>query len=360
MNKKIIIGLSGGVDSTVSMKLLKDKGYDVEALFMKNWNDDEKTDGCNVLEDLEYAIDACEKLDVKLHTANFSEQYWNNIFLDFIDNYKNGFTPNPDILCNKFIKFKVFIDYAKDLGSKKIATGHYAKINNINGLCYLTKPKDSKKDQTYFLHTLDHDQLSKVIFPLSNLTKEEVKNIAKKNGFSSYKKKESMGICFIGNKKFKNFISKYIKNTSGEILNDCNEVIGTHNGMFYTTIGQREGIGIGGMKNTKNLPWYVYKKDLQNNRLYVCQGNENALLYKTKIYIKDLQIITNNEKDILKKNLLCQIRHLGDKYECLIKKTRNNLFHVSTLERVRAPALGQSLVIYDQEKCLGGGIITDD
>ena len=360
MNEKIIIGLSGGVDSTVSMKLLKDKGYNIEALFMKNWSDNDKTDGCNIIEDLEYAIDACDKLNIKLHTANFSEQYWNNIFLDFIDSYKNGCTPNPDILCNKYIKFKVFKDHAYKLGAKKIATGHYAKINNIKETYFLTKPKDNKKDQTYFLHTLDQKQLSNVIFPLSNITKDEVKKIAKNIGFKSYNKKESMGICFIGNKKFKNFINKYIENNPGEIVDTSGKVIGKHNGMFYTTIGQREGIGIGGMKNTKNLPWYVYKKDLNNNILYVCQGNENTLLYKTKIYIRDIHVITNNEKDVLEKKLLCQVRHLGDKYECVISKEKENLFCVNSKEKIRAPAPGQSLVFFECEKCLGGGIITND
>tara|TARA_Y100000389_G_scaffold71007_2_gene67705 strand:+ start:1154 stop:2233 length:1080 start_codon:yes stop_codon:yes gene_type:complete len=359
MKEKIIIGLSGGVDSAVSMKLLQDKGYDIEALFMKNWSDD-KTDGCNAAEDLEYAIDVCDKLKIKLHTSNFSEQYWNNIFLDFIDSYKNGCTPNPDILCNKYIKFKVFLDYANELGAKKIATGHYAKINNVDGSYFLTKPKDDKKDQTYFLHTLDQKQLSKVLFPLSDMLKDEVKNIAKVNGFKSYNKKESMGICFIGNKKFKNFINKYIKNNPGKILDSNGNIIGKHNGMFYTTIGQREGIGIGGMKNTKNLPWYVYKKDLHNNTLYVCQGNENTLLYKARINIQDIQVITKNENDILEKNLLCQIRHLGKKYECFVSKTKENFFYVDTKEKVRAPAPGQSIVFFDKEKCLGGGIITND
>ena len=360
MNEKIIIGLSGGVDSTVSMKLLKDKGYDVEALFMKNWSDNDKADGCNAIEDLEYAVDACDMLNIKLHTANFSEQYWNNIFLDFIDSYKNGCTPNPDILCNKYIKFKVFTDHANELGAKKIATGHYAKIKNIKKTYFLTKPKDNKKDQTYFLHTLNQKQLSNVIFPLSDITKNEVKKIAKDSGFKSYNKKESMGICFIGNKKFKNFINKYIKNNPGEVLDSNGKVIGKHNGMFYTTIGQREGIGIGGMKNTKNLPWYVYKKDLIKNILYVCQGNENTLLYKTKICIRDIQVITENEEDILEKKLFCQVRHLGEKYECFISKKKENLFNVDTKKKVRAPAPGQSLVFFEHEKCLGGGIITND
>ena len=358
MNEKIIMGVSGGVDSAVSLKLLCEQGYDVEALFMKNWDEDDKN-GCNAKEDLEYAKDACDKLNVKLHTANFSDEYWNNVFLDFINNYKNGYTPNPDVLCNKYIKFTVFTEYAIKLGASKIATGHYAKILNRDSRHYLVLPKDKKKDQTYFLHTLDQKQLSKSLFPLSDLEKIEVKNIAKLAGFKSYNKKESMGICFIGNKKFKNFIKKYIKNIPGNILNEENEVIGKHNGMFYTTIGQREGIGIGGLKNSKNLPWYVYKKDLQNNELFVCQGNTNPLLFQKKIYIKDLEIITNNTNDVLSKNLQCQIRHLGEKYQCVIKNINNNLYVVMSEKPIRAPAQGQSLVIYDKYICLGGGIITN-
>ena len=359
MKEKVIIGVSGGVDSSVAMKLLKESGYNVEAIFMKNWDEDDKTDNCNIKEDLEYANDACEKLNIKLHTVNFSDHYWNNIFIDFIDNYKKGYTPNPDILCNKYIKFKVFIEYAESLGAKKIATGHYGKIIKDNNIYYLGSPKDQKKDQTYFLHTLDQKQLSKVIFPLSNLNKSEVRDIAKKCNFKAFNKKDSMGICFIGNKKFKNFISRYIDNNPGDILSNKNKLLGKHNGMFYTTIGQREGIGLGGVKNEKELPWYVYKKDLKNNILYVCQGNDNDLLYHNKIYIKDLQIINNNESIILDKSLKCQIRHLGSKYACIIRKAQDNTYVVNLDESIRAPAPGQSLVIYDHNKCFGGGIIAN-
>ena len=359
MNEKIIIGVSGGVDSAVAMKLLQDQGYDVEALFMKNWDEEDQVDNCSAKKDLEYANQACEQLSIKLHTVNFSDHYWNNIFLDFIENYKNGYTPNPDVLCNKHIKFKVFMEHAETLGAKKIATGHYAKIGNKNDSYYLETPKDLKKDQTYFLHTLDYKQLSKVVFPLSGYIKEDVKKIAKKYGFKSYERKESMGICFIGNKKFKNFICKYIDNMPGDILDEKNKIIGKHNGMFYTTIGQREGLGIGGLKDSKNLPWYVFKKDLKNNKLYVCQGNNNDLLRHKKILIKDLQLITNNE-NILEKTLCCQIRHLGNKYKCNIEKISNNLFCVRTEKFVRAPAPGQSLVIFNNNICLGGGIITND
>lgn len=359
MNNKVIIGLSGGVDSTIAMKLLKDSNYNVEALFMKNWDEDDNSSGCNALEDLKYAREACDKLQIKLHTANFSDQYWNNIFLDFIEEYKKGYTPNPDILCNKHIKFKVFLEYAQSLGASKIATGHYARIVNKNNLCFLSSPKDENKDQTYFLHTLDHNQLSKVIFPLSDFKKDEVKSIAKANNFSSYKKKESMGICFIGNKKFKDFIGRYIDNMPGNIMDPKNNIIGSHKGMFYTTIGQREGLGIGGLKNVKNLPWYVYKKDLKNNNLYVCQGNENDLLFSKKIFFNNLQLITKNNDDILKRELNIQIRHLGKKYSCKIERLNNNYIAVSK-EKIRAPAPGQSLVIFDKDICLGGGIIINN
>ena len=246
MNEKIIIGVSGGVDSAVAMKLLQDQGYQVEGLFMKNWDEADDDKYCTASKDLEDAQKVSEQLSIKLHTVNFSDHYWNNIFLDFIENYKNGYTPNPDVLCNKHIKFKVFMEYAETLGAKKIATGHYAKIGNKNDSYYLETPKDLKKDQTYFLHTLDYKQLSKVVFPLSGYIKELVKKIAKKYGFKSYERKESMGICFIGNKKFKNFICKYIDNMPGDILDEKNKIIGKHNGMFYTTIGAKRRFRIGG------------------------------------------------------------------------------------------------------------------
>ena len=360
MSGKIIIGLSGGIDSTISMMLLKNKGYNLEALFMKNWDEDDNKYGCNAKEDLKYAQDACEQLNIKLHTANFSDQYWNKIFLDFVDSYKKGYTPNPDILCNKYIKFKVFLEHAIKLGADKIATGHYAKIIRIKNSYFLETPKDINKDQTYFLHTLDQGQLSNVIFPLSDMTKKEVKILAKKNQFLSHNKKESMGICFIGNKKFKDFISYYIDNKPGDILDNTNNIIGRHKGMFYTTIGQREGMGIGGIKDKKNLPWYVYKKDIENNKLYVCQGNNNELLFKEKIFFNDLQIITKKNSDILNKKIICQIRHLGEKYNCIVKQLKNNLYCAKTEKKVRAPAPGQSIVFFDNNICMGGGIITDD
>ena len=360
MKDKILIGLSGGVDSSVSLKILKDKGFKVEALYMKNWDEDDSEQGCNAKEDLEYASDVCNKLNVKLNTANFSDEYWNKIFTHFLDSYKSGYTPNPDILCNKYIKFKVFIDHAKKLGFDKIATGHYAKIVKKNNYLYLKVPLDLAKDQTYFLHSLDQKQLSNVIFPLSDITKQDVKKIAEVNSFKSFNKKESMGICFIGNKKFKNFIKNYIKNSPGKILDFEGNIIGEHDGIFYATIGQREGIGIGGIKNQKNLPWYVYKKDIKNNTLYVCQGNDNSLLFTNTIYLKNLHITDNNEETILKNSLKCQIRHQGEKHICNISKIDNEKYLVNINQPIRAAAPGQSLVLFENDVCLGGGIISDD
>ena len=356
--KKIIVGMSGGVDSSITAALLKEQGHDLSALFMKNWEEDDQDD-CSSKKDYEDAKRICKKLNIKLNSINFSDKYWDLVFKRFLLELENGFTPNPDIYCNKEIKFNYFLKYALSLGADKIATGHYAKIIEGNGQISLNMPKDKFKDQTYFLYMLNQEILKDLLFPLEDLNKNEVKSIAKDLDIPLSEKKESMGICFIGNKKFKRFIGKYIKNKPGDIVNENNEIIGKHNGIFYTTIGQREGIGIGGMKNSKNLPWYVYKKDIENNKLFVCQGNDNELLFHETIFIKDLDITSSDIKDISNKNILCQVRHLGEKYKCSIDILKENLFSVKSKKLIRAPAQGQSLVIFEDNKCLGGGIITD-
>ena len=355
-DNKIIVGLSGGVDSAVTLRTLVDKGYNIEALFMKNWDEDDN-ELCSAEEDLSYASDVSDKLNVKLHTVNFSSEYWDNIFLDFIEQYKNGYTPNPDIICNKLIKFKVFLDYAKNLGASKIATGHYAKIHSNNNEFFLSKPADLKKDQTYFLYTLSQSQLQRTIFPLEDIKKDDVRKMAKNNSFKCYDRKDSTGICFIGKRKFNSFISKYIDSKPGYIYNDKNEVMGEHNGIFLTTIGQRTGLGIGGIKGKSHLPWYVYKKDIENNSIYVCQGKDHDLLFHKKIHINNINIISEDKSYIDNKKFTSRIRHLGALEECYVSKIDKDTYQVNFTNKVKAPALGQSLVLYDNSICVGGGII---
>jgi tRNA-specific 2-thiouridylase len=255
--KRVIVGMSGGVDSSVSALLLIEQGYEVEGLFMKNWEEDDGTEYCTAMDDLADAQAVCDKIGIKLHTANFAAEYWDNVFEHFLAEYKAGRTPNPDILCNREIKFKAFLDYAMMLGADLIATGHYVRRRDIDGRTELLKGLDPNKDQSYFLHAVGGEQIAKTLFPVGELEKPEVRAIAEKYGLATAKKKDSTGICFIGERRFSDFLKQYLPAQPGEIKTTEGEVIGRHHGLMYHTIGQRQGLGIGGLKDASDEPWYV-------------------------------------------------------------------------------------------------------
>ena len=352
-NKTIVVGMSGGVDSSVSAYLLKKQGFNVIGLFMKNWQS-EPGEVCTSEIDFKDASEVCDMLDIPLHRANFSDDYWDRVFKQFLSEHEKGRTPNPDILCYREIKFKSFYDYALKIGADFIATGHYAKVKNDNGEAKLFRSKDINKDQTYFLHEVSSKEFSKTIFPLSDIYKSEVRDIAKELNLNVHAKKDSVGICFVGEKNLRDFLSRFIKFKKGNILNTDNEIIGEHNGSILYTIGQRQGLGIGGIKDKDELPWYVYGKNITKNEIYVCQGVDNQLLYTENISLNRIHWI-NTLKDF--KNLDCsvQIRHRHKPVKCNI--VSNEGFKVIFDEEIRGVAPGQSAVFYKDNLCLGGGII---
>jgi tRNA-specific 2-thiouridylase len=270
---KVIVGMSGGVDSSVSALLLKQQGYAVEGLFMKNWDEDDGSKYCSAEQDMLDAKSVADTLKIPFHTANFAHEYWDNVFEGFLSEYKNGRTPNPDVLCNKEIKFKIFLDYAQILGADYIATGHYVQKIEEGEKTFLLKGVDKNKDQSYFLHAVDEKAFKKTLFPIGGMLKNEVRKIAEKYRLATAMKKDSTGICFIGERRFKDFLQRYLPVQPGQIETPCGDIIGQHNGLMYHTLGQRQGLGIGGIKDSDNSPWYVIKKDLPSNVLIVAQGS---------------------------------------------------------------------------------------
>ena len=352
-NKTVVVGMSGGVDSSVSAYLLKKQGFNVIGLFMKNWQS-EPGEVCSSEIDFQDASEVCDILDIPLHKANFSDDYWDRVFKQFLSEHKKGRTPNPDILCNREIKFKSFYDYALKIGADFIATGHYAKVENNNGEAKLYRSKDINKDQTYFLHEVSSKEFSKTIFPLSDLYKSEVRDIAKELNLNIHSKKDSVGICFVGEKNLRDFLNRFIKFKKGNILNTDNDLIGEHNGSVLYTIGQRQGLGIGGIKDTDELPWYVYGKNIAKNEIYVCQGVDNQLLYTESILLDRIHWINEfqTSKDL---ECLVQIRHRHKPVKCRVKF--NERINVKFEKEIRGVAPGQSAVFYKDNLCLGGGVI---
>lgn len=354
-NTRVIVGMSGGVDSSVSALLLKEQGYQVEGLFMKNWEEDDGTEYCTAMTDLADAQAVCDRIGITLHTANFAAEYWDNVFEHFLEEYKAGRTPNPDILCNREIKFKAFLDYAVALGADLIATGHYVRRRDIDGRSELLKGLDPNKDQSYFLHAVGGEQIGKTLFPVGELEKPEVRAIAEKYGLATAKKKDSTGICFIGERRFSDFLKQYLPAQPGDIETTDGQVIGKHVGLMYHTIGQRQGLGIGGLKNADDSPWYVLEKDLTRNVLVVGQGNDHPWLFSRALHASHIYWVNPVDLD-QPKNLRAKVRYRQADQDCVLERTESGYRAVFD-EPQRAVTPGQSVVFYDGEICLGGGVI---
>jgi tRNA-specific 2-thiouridylase len=352
--KTVVVGMSGGVDSSVSAYLLKEEGYDVKGLFMQNWQS-EPGEICTSEIDFKDASAVCDKLDIPLHRANFSDEYWERVFTNFLSEHEKGRTPNPDILCNREIKFKSFLDYAFNIGADFIATGHYAKIIAKNNNRFLARAKDSFKDQTYFLHEVNENEFDRCIFPLADLTKDEVREIALKQNLITADKKDSVGICFVGERNLKDFLNRFISFSKGDIKDENGNIVGEHQGSILYTEGQRQGLQIGGVKGANELPWYVYKKDIKNNVIHVCQGVDNELLMNSGLFVEKINWINDIEYD-LPMNCLVQVRHQHIPVECYLE-SNNDKIMLTFKDKIRAIAPGQSAVLYDNDICLGGGII---
>ena len=354
INKTVVVGMSGGVDSSVAAYLLQKQGYKVQGLFMQNWQN-EPGEVCTSEIDFADASKVCDQLNIPLHKANFSDEYWDRVFKEFLSEHEKGRTPNPDILCNREIKFKSFLDYAIKIGADHIATGHYARLDHKRDHSILKRSKDLNKDQTYFLHEVSGKEFAKCIFPLEGLTKFEVREIAEKNNFINHDKKDSVGICFVGERNLKDFLKRFIQFESGNIKDSEGNILGAHPGALLFTQGQRQGLNVGGVKDKPELPWYVYDKSIELNEVYVCQGEFNDLLLSDGLIMEEMKWIN---KSVVPKQLDCevQVRHRGKPVSCVAHFTDKGV-ELSFSEKIRAIAPGQSAVLYKNNECLGGGII---
>ncbi len=352
----VIVGLSGGVDSSVAALLLQQQGYRVEGLFMKNWEEDDDQDYCAAAADLADARAVCEKLGIPLHTINFSAEYWERVFSHFLAEYSAGRTPNPDILCNKEIKFRAFLDHALQLGADAIATGHYARVDAADGVYRLRKGLDPDKDQSYFLYTLQQEQLSRSLFPVGELRKSEVRSLAQEHGLVTHDKKDSTGICFIGERRFKDFLARYLPACPGEMRTPEGELVGRHDGLMYYTLGQRQGLGIGGRKEHGEAPWYVVGKELERNVLVVAQGHDHPRLFSSALAAGQLHWVAGRPP-IAPHACHGKVRYRQGDQPCTITALNAERCQVSFAQAQRAVTPGQSVVFYDDDICLGGGII---
>jgi tRNA-uridine 2-sulfurtransferase len=350
---RVVVGMSGGVDSSVAALRLKEQGYDVIGIFMKNWDDTDQNGVCTATEDYNDVIEVCNQIGIPYYAVNFEKQYWDKVFTYFLDEYKAGRTPNPDVMCNKEIKFKAFLDHAMSLGADYLATGHYARVEYRDGEYKMLRGIDENKDQTYFLNQLGQEQLSKVLFPLGDIEKPKVREMAKKANLATATKKDSTGICFIGERNFKEFLSGYLPAQPGVMQTLDGEVKGKHDGLMYYTIGQRHGLGIGG----SGEPWFAVGKDLEKNILYVDQGFHNELLYSESIIATNVSWVSDQPV----KDLSCtaKFRYRQEDNEVTVTMIDATTAKVTFKKPIRAITPGQAVVFYDGEVCLGGGTIDD-
>lgn len=352
---KVMLGVSGGVDSSVSALLLKQQGYDVSGLFMQNW-DEEDNGECRAEQDRKDALAVCGKLGIPFYSRNFAKAYWADVFTHFLAEYRAGRTPNPDVLCNREIKFKTFLDEARSLGAEKIATGHYAQVRERDGLFQLVRGVDEGKDQTYFLHQLGQSQLSATLFPIGHLPKSRVRELALQAGFGTAAKKDSTGICFIGERDFRDFLSQYLPAQAGDIRSIDGQTVGSHAGVFYYTLGQREGLHIGGIKGRQAAPWFVVGKDIRRNILYVDQGTDSEWLHSTQLHSESAHWISG-QAPAESFHCTAKTRYRQQDVSCRVDVLNNGCLSVAFDAPQRAVTPGQSLVLYDGEVCLGGAVI---
>ena len=353
--QKVIVGMSGGVDSSVAALLLQQSGYQVEGLFMKNWDEDDGTEYCTAKDDLKDAQAVSDKLGIYLHTANFASEYWDNVFEHFLQEYKAGRTPNPDILCNREIKFKAFLDYATSLGADYIATGHYTRKRGEGASTQLLKGLDNNKDQSYFLHAVAGEQIARSLFPVGELEKPRVRELALQYDLVTHDKKDSTGICFIGERRFKDFLAQYLPAQPGDIESVDGNTMGQHSGLMYHTIGQRQGLGIGGVKGAGEQPWYVVEKDLQRNVLVVAQGAQHQRLFKQALHTTSIHWIDSHQP-ALPFRCMAKTRYRQSDQDCVIVSVDSG-YDIIFDQPQRAITPGQSVVFYSGDVCLGGGII---
>jgi len=354
--QRIVVGMSGGVDSSVTALLLKQQGFEVIGLFMKNWEDDDDEEYCSSRQDLLDAVSVADRIGIEIESVNFSAEYKERVFSEFLREYQAGRTPNPDVLCNAEIKFRSFLDHALAMGAERIATGHYAQVREVDGSFQLLKAEDGTKDQSYFLYRLNQAQLSKTLFPLGTLYKREVREIAREHGLPNHDKKDSTGICFIGERPFREFLNRYLPADPGEIWTLDGRMLGRHMGLTFYTIGQRQGLGIGGQRDGDHDAWYVAAKDLPNNRLLVVQGHDHDALLKNRLTAIDLNWISGAAPHC---NWVygAKTRYRQKDAPCTVARVDAGSCDVEFAGPQWAVTPGQSVVVYESRVCLGGGII---
>lgn len=354
--RRVVVGMSGGVDSSVTAWLLKEQGYDVIGLFMKNWEDDDDDDYCSTRQDLLDAVAVADLIGIGIEAVNFAAEYKDRVFADFLREYSAGRTPNPDVLCNAEIKFKAFLDHAMALGAEQIATGHYARVREQNGRFELLKGLDASKDQSYFLHRLNQAQLSRTLFPLGELPKTKVREMADRIGLPNARKKDSTGICFIGERPFREFLNRYLPTRPGPMKTPDGQCVGEHIGLAFYTLGQRKGIGLGGSKSGSGEPWFVARKDMASNTLYVVQGHDHPWLLAQHLLAEELSWVAGMPPE-MGLNCAAKTRYRQTDAPCVVQASGASVMELTFAQPQWAVTPGQSAVLYQGDVCLGGGII---